>query len=904
MKMTEENYLAHYGILRKSGRYPWGSGGTQSARNRSFLDIVEAHRKQDGWTEKQICDAYELTVKQYRALKSIALAEQKQMNINMAQRLADKGYSNVAIGERMGRNESYVRSLLAEGAARKADQLQNISEMLEREVNKKEIVDIGIGVERNLPLAGNAASSIGVSKEKFQTAVAILQEKGYGVHTVPIPQLGTGENTTTKVLVKPGVTQREAFLRRHDIKSIQEKTDDGGDTFSAVGPPKSMSSKRIKVIYDEDGGSKADGVMYIRPGAKGLDMGQSRYAQVRIMVDGTHYLKGMAVYKDDLPDGVDIAFNTNKPRGTPIKAKDDDASQVLKPTNKGPDGKTDMDNPWGAAIKAGGQRGHLNIVNEEGADWDTWSRNLPSQMLSKQRPELVKQQLAVTRENRRQEFADIKALTNPTIKKKLLETFAEETDSAAVHLKAAAIPNQATRVLLPINSVKPKEIYAPQFRDGERVALVRFPHGGTFEIPELTVNNKNAEARKMFGPGGAKDAVGIHHSVAERLSGADFDGDTVLVIPNNKGRIKSTPPLEGLKNFDPKKSYPKYPGMDPIDSVKGRDQREMGHITNLIADMTIKGASPQEVARAVRHSMVVIDAKKHQLDFKSSYRDNGIPALKAKYQGSARSGASTLITRASAEERVPHRRAARASEGGPVDRATGEKRYTYTGKKRKLKDGTLVDVTIKSKKLAERTDARTLIDGPGTRVEKIYADHSNELKALANSVRKEALATPKLERSSSAAKVYHKEVESLNSQLHLALLNAPLERQAQVIGNRIAYQKIRNKPEMEKEEKRKIENQALAEGRARTGAGKTRIKISPKEWEAIQHGAISNSKLTEILRHADIDEVRKLATPKQKKLMTSAKTARAQAMLAAGFTQRQVADALGVSLTTLKEGVA
>jgi len=175
---------------------------------------------------------------------------------------------------------------------------------------------------------------------------------------------------------------------------------------------------------------------------------------------------------------------------------------------------------------------------------------------------------------------------------------------------------------------------------------------------------------------------------------------------------------------------------------------------------------------------------------------------------------------------------------------------------------------------------------------------------LANSVRKEALATPKLERSSSAAKVYHKEVESLNSQLHLALLNAPLERQAQVIGNRIAYQKIRNKPEMEKEEKRKIENQALAEGRARTGAGKTRIKISPKEWEAIQHGAISNSKLTEILRHADIDEVRKLATPKQKKLMTSAKTARAQAMLAAGFTQRQVADALGVSLTTLKEGVA
>ena len=79
-------------------------------------------------------------------------------------------------------------------------------------------------------------------------------------------------------------------------------------------------------------------------------------------------------------------------------------------------------------------------------------------------------------------------------------------------------------------------------------------HGGTFEIPELTVNNKNPDAKKVLG--NATDAIGISSKVAERLSGADFDGDMVTVIPvNNRVRVKSTPALEGLKNFDPKTQY-------------------------------------------------------------------------------------------------------------------------------------------------------------------------------------------------------------------------------------------------------------------------------------------------------------------------------------------------------------
>jgi hypothetical protein len=61
------------------------------------------------------------------------------------------------------------------------------------------------------------------------------------------------------------------------------------------------------------------------------------------------------------------------------------------------------------------------------------------------------------------------------------------------------MPRQATKVILPSNHIKPTEIFAPTFRNGERVVLVRYPHAGTFEIPELIVNNKSREAKKLVG---------------------------------------------------------------------------------------------------------------------------------------------------------------------------------------------------------------------------------------------------------------------------------------------------------------------------------------------------------------------------------------------------------------------
>lgn len=883
MEFDEQEWLAHYGILRRSGRYPWGSGKTQEERNRTFLGVVDDLRKQ-GLSETEIAKGFNLTTTELRAARSIAKNAEKQAQINMAQRLKDKGYSNVAIGKRMGLNESSVRALLAPGEKDKADILEATSNMLKEQVAEKGYIDIGSGVEHHLA----------ISSTKLSTAVARLQEEGYTVHYVHVEQLGTGKKTTIKVLAAPDTPYSEVYRNRGNIKQITNYSEDGGRSYDRIMPPLSIDSKRVSVRYAEEGGADADGVIYVRPGVKDVSLGGARYAQVRVAVDGTHYLKGMAMYKDGLPAGTDIMFNTNK-KSTGNKL------DAMKPM------KDDPDTPFGAVIKRQiGEIGSdgkkkltsvMNLVNEEG-DWEKWSKTLSSQMLSKQSPKLAQKQLEMAAERKMREFDEIKALDNPAVRKKLLDSFADDADSSAVHLKAAALPRQGSHVILPVNTMKETEVYAPNFRNGERVVLVRYPHGGIFEIPELTVNNNHPDAKKLIGTN-AKDAIGIHSKVAARLSGADFDGDTVLVIPNNNRSIKTAPALEGLKGFDPQRAYPGYEGMTKM-SARTK-QVEMGIVSNLITDMTIRGASASELAAAVRHSMVVIDAEKHGLDWKRSAIDNGIPKLKEKYQGRKNAGASTLISRAGAEVHVPERKPRPVSEGGPIDKKTGEKVFVPTGATFTNRYGKEVPRTFKSKRLAETNNAHTL--SSGTPIEKIYADHSNTLKGLANKARLEASNIKPISYSPEAKAKYADQVKSLEAKLNLALRNSPLERQAQIIANTVIRQKIQANPDLEPSDIKKLKAQALTEARLRTGAKKTRIEITDDEWAAIQAGAITNHKLTQILNNADLDAIKQLATPKSRQKLDVNGMRRAITMLQNGYTQAQVAEQLGVSVTTLKRSL-
>lgn len=884
---VEDGDIVHYGIIRRSGRYPWGSGSDENTHNRNFVSYVSELRKK-GLTDTEITKAlgYEEpgARAKFNAENSVAKNQQRQALQDQAWRLHEAGVGNTAAAREMGIAESTFRSLIARGKQDQEDTLTRITDMLREEVDSKGLIDVGSGNEIKL----------GITSTRLKTAIARLELEGYESYTLPVRQVGTGKETKMKVLAKPGTTWGEARKNQANVQLIQQYSHDGGRTFDKVRAPLPLDPKRVGIVYGAEG-AKADGVMYVRPGVKDLSLGGNNYAQVRIQVGPGHYLKGMAVLKDDLPDGVDVLFHTPK-ADTGNKL---DAMKALK---------DDPDLPFGAIVRQIGDNldtpkgkvtSVMNVVNDTG-DWEKWSRTLSSQMLSKQDPKLAKGQLEMTYERRQQRFNEIMALTNPTVRRKMLEEFAESVDTASVHLKAAALPGQTTHVILPISSIKPTDIFAPNYPDGTTVALVRFPHGGTFEIPELRVNNKNREAAKLLG----KDqttAVGIHHTVAQRLSGADFDGDTVLVIPNNRGSIKTSPALEGLKDFDPVAAYPKYPGMKVITNM----QTEMGKVSNLITDMTIRGASQAEIARAIRHSMVIIDSEKKELNHRQSYIDNGIKNLKDKYQRAYGSdGASTLISRAKSREDVPAFEPRKASRGGPIDPATGKKVFELTGEPGFRKDkatGTYVPTggprLVKAQKLAITDDAFTL--SSGTRIEAIYAVHSNQLKALADRARLESIRTPHLQKSKTAPKVYATQVKELEAALALAKENAPRERQAQIIAGVEVKAKRDANPNLEKKEIKKIESRALTKARARTGAKKEQIRITPEQWEAIQAGAISDSKLTDILRHADMDVVNELATPKNKPLMTSTMTARAERMLDQGYTREEVASHLGVSMTTL-----
>ena len=899
MKPDMKDILMHYGVKRRSGRYPWGSGKEPYQRSGDFLSRVEELSRQGAvyvdpktgktYTGKTaIAHIMGLSSTEFRVQEQLAKHERRELLADRARSLREDGKSLQEIADIMGyKNDSSVRSLLNENTRQNKDQAKIAAEKLKERLKTADMIDVGAGVEKEL----------GISPTKLKEALYLLEREGYNVYGVGIPQVtNVGKQTNVPVLTKPDITNAHAYKNMGDIESYQNyDTDIPAEHPNKRHYPASINSDRVYIRYGDKGGLEKDGVIELRRGVDDLDLGRSHYAQVRILVDGTHYLKGMAIYSDDMPDGYDIIFNTNK---TSKIGKKDVMKQI----------KDDPTDPFGAYIKPEGQSFYtdkngkrmlsaINKIKEEG-DWDKMSKNLSSQFLSKQPTALIKKQLDLTYKDYVSQYDDIMKLTNPTVKKKMLLDFADQCDGAVLHLKAAALPRQSTQVILPLTKIKDTEIFAPNYRDGEKVALVRYPHAGTFEIPILTVNNKNASGRSILGMN-VKDAVGISSKVAERLSGADFDGDQVVVIPtNSRVKINSTKALDGLKDFNPKVEYSTEGKTGVRLMTKANTQKQMGSVSNLITDMTLRGAQEEEIVRAVKHSMVVIDAEKHKLDYRKSEKDNGIRELKKKYQSSPDSdgtGASTLISRRKQEVYVPERKGS-----AKIDPETGKVSYSTSGRTYiDLKTGKTVEAQTKVRLLSAVDDLNTL--SSGTPQEKAYADYGNRMKSLANQARKEYTTTGKLVYDKTAAQKYKAEVALLESQLNVALKNAPKERRAQAIANGTVKAKQQSNPNMDKKELKKAKQIAIEDARVKVGASgrNSKITITPKQWEAIQAGAISETKLTKILKYADEDIVRDYATPKTRTSLSEAKIAKIEAMKASGYTNAEIADSINVSSSTV-----
>ena len=962
--------LMHYGMPRRSGRYPWGSGENPYQGDQDFIARVEELRAQGvTYTDPKTGKTYtgdtavakhlNLTTDQFRTEIALAKNTRRLYDVARVKSLTEDGLGATEIGKIMGISESTVRSLRDTNSEARMKQAFETANFIKEQVDKKGMIDVGAEVNREL----------GISEEKMKQALYLLQREGYPVYGGGVPQAtNPGKQTNLRVICPPGTEHKEIYNSENVHSLMDYVSHDGGDTFKPKFTyPESMDSKRLMIRYNEDGGIDKDGIIELRRGVPDLSLGESRYSQVRILVDHDKYLKGMALYSDDMPDGIDVIFNTNKKRGTPME----DVLKKIKP---------DPDNPFGSLIKDADQGGQywytdkdgkekLGLINKRAdeGDWTDWKDALPSQFLSKQSKSLAEKQLKLAAADKAAEFDDICSITNPTIKRHFLQKFAEECDSAAVHMQAAALPNQKYHVIIPINSLSDKEVYAPKYKNGTKLALIRYPHGGTFEIPILTVNNKHPEAIKLLGTD-IDDAVGINKRVADRLSGADFDGDTVMCIPTHdkQGRVKiaSKDYLKGLEGFDPKIEYPERPGMKYMKNpVTGKDRTpvEMGMISNLICDMTLGGATDDELAAAVRHSMVVIDAGKHKLDYEKSAIDNNIAALKRKYQirvdenGEIKyGGASTIISRASGEMSVLKKQGS-----GVIDPDTGKITYkiaddvyypdrsydkstgivtirTANGKKVsynvndeaereryapvKRVDDTTGEVTFtnkdgdityrrktrmqKSTRMAETDDAYTLVSEARHPMELVYADYANTMKAMANRARKELISTGNLKTNDQAKKTYQAEVSSLKAKLNTALLNKPRERLAQLKTNAEISAKIEADPTMKPGDIKKAKQMAISKYRDQVGSitrRKRLINITDREWEAIQAGAISDNLLTKILDNADVDALRQRATPRASKTLSAAQINKIKAMRASNYSLNEIAEACNISASSVSK---
>ena len=975
MSFNYETELVHEGVAhdenppgRGSGRFGWGTGRNAYQHYRDWLTRVRREQVENKpYTDPKTGRTYtgnsaiakrmEMSISDFRAALEIANEETRAVAAEDARKLRYKNGKDDSDGYNMSydkvvkemqklgydyKNDSSIRALLNEAVAERKSQSKLIADQIKELVDKNGMYDVG----------NDAAMSLNCSETKLAQALFRLKLQGYEIYGRSYRQVtNAGQKTNTQVICPPGTPQKDVY--NNDIHFFHNEnvmvTADGSKIKKAFEYPASFDSKRLMIRYAEDGGKDMDGVVEIRRGVDDCSLKNdagtdSHYAQVRVLVDGTHYIKGMAVYSDGKgwPDGVDMVFNTNKTKDVPMMGPKDNT--VLKPIKK------DSENPFGTLIKEherGGQsyytdadgNQHLRVINKKSdeGDWDQWAKKLPAQFLSKQPQKLIDTQLAISIADRNAEYESIKNLTNPTIKRELLGSFADDCDTTASKLKASQLPGQRYQVILPLRTISDREVFAPNFKDGTHLALVRFPHEGTFQIAECIVNNKHPEGRKVI-TNNAKDAIGISANVAEKMSGADFDGDTVLCIPlSSKVQVKSRDTLKDLVGFDAKIEYgPASAGGVPYKHLsKKATQGEMGRISNLITDMTIQGATDEQLARAVKYSMTVIDADKHDLDYMRCYKEQRIKELKDEFQGRYKengrysTAAATLITRANNDQTVLKRQGSprinkkgtpwydpSKPEGAQIFKVTDDLYYEEQKKKKdpKTKEfitdpdtgkyiwestGKTKTRTQRSTQMRETDDARTLISPQNTAVERAYANYANALKALANDARKELVYTGTLKRSASAAKTYEVEVKSLLDQLKIAQANQPREKQAQYIaGCRLKVLKAEY-PNLDKKDYKKKADQYLRDAREQVGAKRTTINITEREWEAIQSGAISDNRLTQILRYSDKDKVREYATPKQQKgHLTPGQIAQIKAN-AAHMNRAMLAEKFGVSVSTI-----
>lgn len=255
----DEANLTHYGMPRRSGRYPWGSGDNPYQHSADFMARVQSLKKSNATAvdestgeiltgERAIAKIMGLSnTKELRVQYALAKDEKRTYDVQTAKSMRADGKSLNEIAKAMGfKNDSSVRSLLNDQSASKMNKSKKTADTLKQCLKEKlkddpkAVLDVGVGVEREL----------GVSKEKLNEALYIMQQEGYQVWKGSVPQATNPGKKTNLRIVGPEGTPKSAPFDYEHIHSVSEYTSrDNGETFSKTKFPVSMDPKRLAIRY-------------------------------------------------------------------------------------------------------------------------------------------------------------------------------------------------------------------------------------------------------------------------------------------------------------------------------------------------------------------------------------------------------------------------------------------------------------------------------------------------------------------------------------------------------------------------------------------------------------------------------------------------------------------------------
>lgn len=206
--------LEHYGMPRRSGRYPYGSGENPYQHGSDFLARIKEKKDSNfSWTdpktgekytgEKAIYKEMGLTSSEYRRQVSWANYEKRLDQVQTAKSLKSDGLGATEIGRKMGLPESTVRSLLNPSSEDRMNQVMDTVNFLRDQVIEKGMIDVGAGVEQEL----------GISRTRLDTALDYLEKaEGCPIYGGGIPQpTNANQQTNQKVLCLPGTKNNEIY---------------------------------------------------------------------------------------------------------------------------------------------------------------------------------------------------------------------------------------------------------------------------------------------------------------------------------------------------------------------------------------------------------------------------------------------------------------------------------------------------------------------------------------------------------------------------------------------------------------------------------------------------------------------------------------------------------------------